>query len=223
MRITTQMMQASAKRAGISLGGTSLLNYINSGSTQTTQGALLNALNTKQHSAVSKTQSAGYEKLEKNADALSESLKTFLTEGEESIFQKAGEDRQLLTDAVKQMVEDYNATIKSLKNTSNPLNDFYKEMMQEAGVESEADLVAIGITQKEDGTLALDEEKLKNADADIIKKALDGNGTFTSKIAFIAGRISDNAKANMESYSSQYGADGYSYVANSSSRYDFWG
>ena len=222
MRITTQMMQASAKRAGISLGGTSLLNYINNGSTQSTQGALLNALNTKQHSAVSKTQSAGYEKLEKNADALSESLKTFLAEGEESIFQKAEEDKQLLTDAVERMVEDYNATVKSLKNTSNPLNDFYKEMMQEAGVESEADLATIGITQKEDGTFALDEEKLKNAGTDTIKKALDGNGTFTSKIAFIASRISDNAKANMESYSSQYGADGYSYVANSS-RYDFWG
>lgn len=222
MRITTQMMQASAKRAGISLGGTSLLNYINNGSTQSTQGALLNELNTKQHSAVSKTQSAGYEKLEKNADALSESLKTFLAEGEESIFQKAEDDKQLLTDAVERMVEDYNATVKSLKNTSNPLNDFYKEMMQEAGVESEADLVTIGITQKEDGTFALDEEKLKNAGTDTIKKALDGNGTFTSKIAFIASRISDNAKANMESYSSQYGADGYSYVANSS-RYDFWG
>lgn len=222
MRITTQMMQASAKRAGISLGGTSLLNYINNGSTQSTQGALLNELNTKQHSAVSKTQSAGYEKLEKNADALSESLKTFLAEGEESIFQKAEDDKQLLADAVERMVEDYNATVKSLKNTSNPLNDFYKEMMQEAGVESETDLATIGITQKEDGTFALDEEKLKNAGTDTIKKALDGNGTFTSKIAFIASRISDNAKANMESYSSQYGADGYSYVANSS-RYDFWG
>jgi len=222
MRITTQMMQASAKRAGISLGGTSLLNYINSGSTQPAQGALLNALNTKQYSAVSKTQSAGYEKLEKNADALSESLKTFLTEGEESIFQKAGEDRKLLTDAVKKMVEDYNATIKSLKNTSNPLNDFYKEMMQEAGVESEADLAAVGIMQKEEGAFTLDEEKLKNADVDSIKKVLGGNGTFASKIAFIASRISDNAKANMESYSSQYGADGYSYVANNS-RYDFWG
>ena len=222
MRITTQMMQASAKRAGISLGGTSLLNYINNGSTQSTQGALLNELNTKQHSAVSKTQSAGYEKLEKNADALSESLKTFLAEGEESIFQKAEDDKQLLADAVERMVEYYNSTDKSLKNTSNPLNDFYKEMMQEAGVESETDLATIGITQKEDGTFALDEEKLKNAGTDTIKKALDGNGTFTSKIAFIASRISDNAKANMESYSSQYGADGYSYVANSS-RYDFWG
>lgn len=222
MRITTQMMQASAKRAGISLGGTSLLNYINNGNTQTTQGALLNALNTKSHSTVSKTQSAGYEKLEKNANALSESLQTFLAEGEESIFQKAAEEKHLLTDAVKQMVEDYNATLKSLKNTSNPLNDFYKEMMQEAGVESETDLAAIGIAQKEDGALVLDEEKLKNADADTIKKALDGNGTFTSKIAFIARRISDNAKVNMESYSSQYGADGYSYVANNS-RYDFWG
>lgn len=222
MRITTQMMQASAKRAGISLGGTSLLNYINNGNTQMTQGALLNALNTKSCNAASKTQAESYEKLEKNADALSESLRTFLTEEEESVFQKAGDDKQLLTDAVKKLAADYNATVKALKNTSNPLNDFYKEMIQEAVTESETDLATIGITLKDDGTIGLDEEKLENADAETVKNALGGNGAFTSKIAFIASRISDNAKANMESYSRQYGADGYSYVANSS-RYDFWG
>lgn len=222
MRVTTQMMHISAKRAGIPLGSTSLLNYINVGNTQSAQSSLLNALDTTQNTAVSKTQRAGYEKLEESADSLAEIVNTFLTEGEENVFEKSKEDGQAASDAVEKLVDSYNATVKALKNTENPLNDFYKEMLDEAAAESEEALSAVGITQNEDGTLSLDEDILKNADLEAVQKALDGDGTFSTKIAFIAGRISDNAKANVESYGSQYGADGYAYLTNTS-KYDFWG
>jgi len=222
MRVTTQMMNASAKRAGISLGGTSLLNYINTGNTQSTQNALLNALSTKQQNTVSKTQRSSYEKLENSAEKLVESLHAFLAEGEESIFEKACEDKTQVYDAVKKMLNGYNDTVKALKNVSNPLNDFYKEMMDEAVKESEEAFVSIGIMQNENGTLSFDKEKLEVADMESIKKALDGNGQFSTKLAFIASRICDNAKANTESFSSRYGVDGYGYTMNMS-RYDFWG
>jgi len=222
MRVTTQMMHASAKRAGISLGGTSLLNYINKDNGHSSQNALLNALSTRQITGIDKTQAANYKKLESTANSLEESLQAFLTEGEESVWKNTGADTKGLADAVESLLKNYNNTVKSLKNASNPLNDFYKEMLVEAATESETDLSAIGVTQNEDGMLTIDENKWKNADLEAVKKALDGNSPFISKTAFIVSRISDNAKANTESYSSQYGADGYSYVTNSS-RYDFWG
>lgn len=221
MRVTTQMMHASAKRAGISLGGTSLLNYINNGN-QNAQSSLLNSLNTKQSAMVNKTQSANYEEMEESANSLLESLEMFMSEEEDGIFQKAGTEKSVITDAVKQLVKKYNDTVKALKNASNPLNDFYWEMLKESAGESEESLLTVGITQNEKGMLTLDEEKLKNIDIETIKKALDGKGMFSTKTAYITNRISDNAKANTESYSCQYGADGYSYVANSN-RYDFWG
>ena len=179
-------------------------------------------LNTKQRNTVSKTQRASYEKLENSTESLAESLYTFLIEGEESVFEQAGEDKTQVYDAVKKMLNDYNDTVKALKNTSNPLNDFYREMMHETVKESEEGLVSIGVTQNENGTLSLDKEKLETVDVETIKKALDGNGLFSTKLAFITSRICDNAKANMESFSSQYGADGYGYTMNTS-RYDFWG
>lgn len=222
MRVTTQMLNASAKRAGIPLGDTSLLKYINGENAQSTQSSLLNALSNTQSSTVSKTQRASYEKLEESAEALGETLNLFLTEGEENVFQKVKEDKSVVYDSVKKFVDNYNSTVKALKSVSNPLNDFYKEMMEETLTESEVDLSAIGITHNESGTLNLDKDKLKSADLETIKKALDGNGTFSTKVAFIAGRISDNAEANVESYSSQYGADGYSYSTNTS-KYEFWG
>jgi len=109
MRVTTQMMNASAKRAGISLGGTSLLNYINTGNTQSTQNALLNALSTKQQNTVSKTQRSSYEKLENSAEKLVESLHAFLAEGEESIFEKACEECAMSDETLNkiEIMDDY--------------------------------------------------------------------------------------------------------------------
>lgn len=222
MRVTTQMMHTSAKRAGISLGGASLLKYINKENTQTAHNALLNALNTKSNVTVNKTQATNYKKLDESANSLLESLEMFMSEGKNGIFQQEDVDQPVLKDAVKQLVKKYNDTIKTLKNTSNPLNDFYREMLKEAIEESEAGLASIGIAADESGMLTLEKDKLENADAQTLKNALDGNSLFTSKTAYIVSRIVDNAKANTESYSCQYGADGYSYVANSN-RYDFWG
>jgi len=149
-------------------------------------------------------------------------LHTFLAEGEESVFEEAGEDKTQVYDAVKKMLNGYNDTVKSLKSASNPLNDFYKQMMDEAVKESEKVFTTIGITQNKNSTLSLDKEKMEAADMESIKKALDGNGRFSTKLAFIASRICDNATANAESFSSQYGADGYGYTMNTN-RYDFWG
>lgn len=220
MRITTQMMHASARRAGISLEGASLLNYINNDSTQNSQNTLLSTLSKQQNTAISKTQSVSYKKLEESSASLLESLEAFLQEGEAGIFQN--EDKTKITDTVKQMVKQYNATVKVLANTSNPLNDFYGEMLKEVAEESKDSLAAIGIVQKENGTLTLDEKKFEGVEMETIKAALDGNSLFTTKTVYITSRIADNAKTNTQSYSTQYGADGYSYVANSS-RYDFWG
>jgi len=220
MRVTTQMLHASAKRAGISLGGTSLLNYINNDSSQNSQNSLLNALSRQQNTTVNKTQSAAYKKLEETSSSLSEALEVFLEEGEEGIFQK--EDKAELTDSVKHMLKKYNETVKALKNTSNPLNDFYGEMLKEAATESEEGLSAIGISQSKDGSLSLNTEKMEEAGIEKIKEVLDSNGLFTTKTAYIASRIADNAYTNRQSYSTQYGVDGYSYAMNSS-RYDFWG
>lgn len=212
MRITTQMMNASAKKAGISLEGASLLNYVNGG-TNNTQG-LLNALNTKQVHTVNKVQHVKFEKLEQSADTLSEAIQPFI----------CGDEEEDLTDAktVSQLIGRYNDVVKELKKNPTSLNDFYREMLKEAATENEAVLSEIGIFVNENETLSFDEDKFKNTDVETIKKALSGNGTFCSKVAFIAGRVSENAKANTESYSTRYGADGYSYLMNSS-KYDFWG
>ncbi len=218
MRISTQMLNESARKAGLPINSTSLVNYLNGNSSDT----LLNALNKSGTTdAATKTR---YEKLEKAADQLSEAASVFMTTGEKSLFSKAREsgDSQDIYNAVEDMVGKYNSTIMALKNTPSTLNDYYSQMLKSAVSDSKGALESIGITVAKDGSLSVDKDKLKGADTDILENVLGSTMGFTQKAAYVAGRVSDNARANQSSLSSQYSSTGsvYSPLA---SKYNLYG
>lgn len=214
MRITTQMLNASMRKAGLPINNVSLLNYVN-GSSQS--NSLLNALNKKGI----KLQDKGFEKLKGQAEKLQQATEKMASE---KSFQEArtSGDLQPIISNVQEMVKNYNNTIKSMKNSSSPLNQYYRQMLKEAAADDKDKLKEIGITRGEDGTLKLDEEKLKASDVDKLEEILGAKGTFSSKVSFLADKIADNARANASSASSQYNALGNNYFA-SASRYNFWG
>ena len=221
MRITTQMLNESAKKAGLPINNMSLLNYINHDNSEST---LLSALNKSSNSTVDAKKKSHYEKLEKAADQLLQKAELFTTEGEASIFAKSREteSNQAIYDGVESLVESYNNTIKALKTTSTPVNDYYRQMLQEAATENREALSNIGVTISKDGTIVLDKDKLKASDTDSLEKALGTSGTFSSKVAFLATRISDNAGVNAKNLTNQYSSTGNLY-STLNSKYDFWG
>lgn len=236
MRVTTQMLNASARKTGLPFTqGKSLLDYVNN-SNATGGNTLLSALN-KSGKGNSVSGSTGdintllnslnktsYEKLEKQADRLAQSAGAFTAEGEESIFEKAkaSGDRTGIYQSAEELIENYNAAMKEMQKTNDPLNQYYGQMLGEAVVENAAALNDIGITMEKDGTLSLDKSKLKAAGDESLEKALGLSGTFTKKIAFIASRISENAQAGTQSISSQYDIAGNIYTA-AANKYDFLG
>lgn len=221
MRITTQMLNESARKAGIPINSVSLLNYINSDSSD---NSLLSALNTSNSSITNSIKKNNYEKLETVSEQLMQKAEIFTVKGEESVFAKAqeSESNQEICDNAEALVENYNNTITALKKDSTPLNEYYSQMLQEAVTENSEALESIGITLSENGIAVLDKDKLKAADIDSLEKALGTSGTFSTKMAFIATRISNNAKANAESLTSQYNSTGSAYSALTS-KYNFWG
>lgn len=221
MRITNQMLNESARKAGLPINSKSLLNYINNDSSKNT---LLSALSKDKSSVADPGRKSNYEKLEKASDQLLQKAEIFTIEGEDSIFAKArkSESNQEIYDSVEALVENYNHTIKTLKTVSTPLNGYYYQMMQEAADENREALGSIGITISKDGTAVLDKEKLKAADTDTLEKVLGTSGTFSTKMAFLAARISDNAQTNAKSLTSQYNSKGNIYSALSN-KYDIWG
>lgn len=221
MRITTQILNESARKAGLpAINSTTLLNGMNS---TTTKNPLLNAIN-KGNSTADKAEKEGYDKLGKEADQLQQKADVFAEEGEKSIFARAKESgsNQEIYDAVKELVEQYNDTASALKKVTGPLNDYYRQMLKEAAQENSEALKGIGITVTKNGVLGIDEEKLQAATAEELEKALGGSSDFTKKTSFLAARISDNAQAGKESLTSQYTASGTVYNA-ASGRYDFRG
>lgn len=214
MRITTQMLNASMRKAGLPVNNVSLLNYVNSSS----QGnSLLNALNKNGINLQDKS----FEKLKDQAEKLQQATEKMASEESFDEARTSG-DLQPVVSNVQEMIKNYNNIIKSMKNTSSPLNQYYRQMLKEAAADDKDKLKEIGITRAEDGTLKLDEEKLKASDPDKLEEILGAKGSFSSKVYFLADKIADNARANASSASSQYNALGNNYFA-SASKYNFWG
>lgn len=222
MRITTQMLNESARKAGLPVNNTSLLNYI--GGTGN-NNSLLEALNKKKETASNKTQKNNYEKLGKEAQELTQSAQALLQEGEKSLFEQAetSGDKEKVYDSIENLFESYNSTLKELRNTSDTLNDFYRQMLTEASAEVKETLEGVGITFGKDGTACVDMDKVKAAELETLEGLFGTESDFMQRIEFFSTRICDYAKANVESLSSSYDVSGNIYSAISSSRYDLWG
>lgn len=220
MRITTKMLNETAARTGIPVNHSSLLDYINGDDTK--QDTLLDTLN--KNNKVSSITSANYKKLEKSADILKEQAEKFAATGEDSFFEKikASGDKEELGKAVSKYVENYNATLTALGKAPGVLNDYYGQMLKEAAKDSSSQLADIGISIGKDGKMSIDQEKLSAASVEQVEKVFGPSGALTAKSAFIAGRISDNAQAGMQSASSQYDGSGNLY-SQLTSRFDFLG
>lgn len=218
LRVTTQMLNETARKTGIPINQPSLLSYLNE--TENSNSPLLDALN--KNSKVSSATAENYKKLESAADKLKAAAEKLTSDKENSLYDKAREsgDNSELYASVKTFLENYNSTLSALKKSASPINSYYSEMLLEAAGENASLLNSIGITINKDGSLSADSEKLENASADDIEKVF-GSGTLSSKTAFIAGRASNNAQAGAQSVSSQYDIFGNLY-SQTSSKYNFW-
>lgn len=222
MRITTQMVNESARKAGLPVNNTSLLNYINN---KGGENSLLEALNKKKETATNITQKNNYEKLNKEAEQLTQAAEELLKDGENSLFEQAktSGDNQKVYDSIEKLFASYNNTLKELKNNSNTMNDFYRKMLSEAIEEEKANLEGVGISFEKDGTPKIDMDKMKTSDLETLEGIFGKDSNFVNKLSFLSTRISDNADANIKSLNSTYDASGSMYSAINSSKYNLWG
>ncbi len=208
MRITTQMLNESARKAGLPVNGTSLLNYINGSGNNS--NSLLSALKSKSSGKVSSEDQKKYEEMEKAAETLGRQADKFTAQGEDSLFAKAKEtgDYTAVYKEIAELVSEYNSTVSILKSVPGTMNDFYRQSLQGLVSENAEALGGIGLTLDKSGKLQLDKEKLEAADKETLEKLLGKEGDFTSKLSFLAGRVENNAESNAASVSSGYSATG---------------
>ncbi|MDE5679627.1 MAG: hypothetical protein K2I01_04255 [Lachnospiraceae bacterium] len=222
MRVTTKMLNDSAQRAGLPINGNSLLNYVNGNNSEKN---LLSALNKNKTGSTSALQKKNYEKVGNASGKLSESAADLVSKSENSVFAKADteEGKEALYDKIADFVSGYNDTLKTLRSVAGTMENFYRNSLQEEAEQNSEALKAIGITLSKDGTMSLDKNKLKQVEPAELEKVLGKSGSFVSRVAFLAGRISDNAEANVKSISNQYTAAGSLSQTVGTGKYSFWG
>ncbi len=224
MRVTTKMLNDSAQRAGLPINGNSLLNYVN-GNGKSSEKTLLNALDKNKGKSTFAVQKSNYEKVEKASNKLSASASDLTAKGEDSVFAKADteEGKEALYDKIADFVSGYNDTLKTLRAVAGTLDTLYCNSLKEEAEQNSDALKEIGITISKDGRMSLDRNKLKQIPSADIEKALGTSGGFLSRVAFLAGRISDNAEANADSISNHYNAAGNLSQTAAAGRDSFWG
>lgn len=246
MRITTQMLNRSAQKAGLPTNRTSLLNYVNGNNSNV---SLANALS-KSNRMADATKKSDYEKLEKSAEQTAASTDRLLSAGSENV---TAADLQTF-------VDKYNEMLKNLGKSSDTLNLFYAQTAKDTVKEYKQELAELGISVTKDGALSFDKAKFeklsaeqaaaaqentaaagtpaqeeaaaddgksKSADAASALTArlnalFDKGGGFFSKLSYLASRVSDYADANAGSYSDYYNAAGSRTSSYANGRYNFW-
>ena len=185
-------------------------NSIRSGSYRKLMNSYYGQTNSKSNQAVSKiVNNADSMKLTstKNAaDKLSDAAKSLYTNGADSAF-KDEKNENAVTDAVKAFVKEYNNTIDAVDATdSSKVLKAGVNLAKQTNAYSTS-LAKVGITVNYDNTLSVDEDLLKKAASSDLKSLFSGVSSFAYQTAVKADQIGLAAK-QQSSGTSLYGSNG---------------
>lgn len=136
--------------------------------------------------------------------------------GNEETEPKTEPERKEIMEVITDWVEDYNDMVESLNSEGGTLNAMYARQLHGFVVSHRSKLEKIGITENSNNKLVLNEDKIKGAEAEILKEVFQGDGSFADKVLERSKKIRDNAETNLNSlnnatYSSlleNYGSSG---------------
>lgn len=223
MRITTQMLNETSRKAGLPVNSSSLLNYINN---DKNSNSLLESLQNSSTKTTDLLQNKKlYQKLKDAAESLEDAAKTLGSEKSDNVFAKAkesGENADIVKN-VKTLIEQYNEVRKQLeRDTSSPINAYYNQTLGQLVSKNKEELSKVGITIGKDGSMTIDESKLKEASVEDLETLFGSKSEFIQKMQYLASHVSNNVSAQIESLGNQYGQDANSFSSYISNKYDWW-
>ncbi|MBD5470105.1 MAG: hypothetical protein HDR19_03020 [Lachnospiraceae bacterium] len=222
MRITTQMLNETSRKAGLPVNSNSLLNYINN---DKNSNSLLESLQNSSKTTDLLQNKKLYQKLKDAAESLEDATKTLGNEKSDNIFAKAKEsgDNADIVKNVKTLIEQYNEVRKQLeRDASSPINAYYNQTLGQLASKNKEELSKVGITIGKDGSMTIDESKLKEASVEDLESLFGSKSEFIQKMQYLASHVSNNVSAQIESLGNQYGQDANSFSSYISNKYDWW-
>lgn len=223
IRITTQMLNETSRKAGLPVNSSSLLNYINN---DKNSNSLLESLQNSSTKPTDLLQNKKlYQKLKDAAESLENATKTLGSEKSDNIFAKAKEsgDNADIVKNVKTLIEQYNEVRKQLeRDASSPINAYYNQTLGQLASKNKEELSKVGIMVGKDGSMTIDESKLKEASVEDLESLFGSKSEFIQKMQYLASHVSNNVSAQIESLGNQYGQDANSFSSYISNKYDWW-
>ena len=207
MRITSQMLAANQLKAGIEPSSKTLLDYIQNDDNDSLTSLLSKKTDTSTSSLTKKLQKDAYKNIKDDADSVTENAAKF-TDKKSTLFadaERTGDYSEIYAD-IKSVVDSYNKLYNTLGKTSSSINTMCSDLLKEAVKENSETLSAVGIALKDDGSL--DENKLKAADTDTLKKAFGTSSEFAKRLGIIGSNVSSLAKANINYVTNSYTSSG---------------
>lgn len=154
---------------------------------------------------------ASYSGLKSSAAGLRASAGKLMETGSGSLFGKAalsGDNSEVIKE-IKNFVQQYNSMVKGLGEADDNKSAAQLEQFQSIAVSKEIALGGAGVTMNSDGTLAIEEEKMKAADLSALKKAFSGSSSFVGRVKTRSVYVESNAALNERLASSDlYGRRG---------------
>ena len=196
-----------------SLGG------IMNGSSESGKSAMLDAIKNKDSgngfSKADAKSRENYIAIKKAAESLQQRTKKLL-QWQEKDWENMTEEElaKYKEEAASQaagLVSEYNAMIKGMTDEGGQVNKIYLSQLMSCFKNAKGALEELGITQKEDGSLALDKEKFMEADADKIQKALCAADSFVNDLNKKTVNILSNAETNLAVLNKSLYAGSYTY------------
>lgn len=142
-----------------------------------------------------------YLNVKNNAGELQSTASKLTGTGDDSLFAKAEKsgDTTEVTKEIKNFVSQYNSMVRSMKTSGDRVDNSYVNQLSAYATMHRSSLQATGVTKQSDGTLSIDENALKGASLELLKKAWGGSGSFAAKAGTMAVNVQSNAVANMNS------------------------
>ncbi len=222
MRITTQMLNESARRAKLPVNQNSLLDHLQD---RSKENRLAESLQSQKAAALLSGMKK-YEEQEEHAGELAEKARELAAQGEESIYRHAQEKESTaeIVKKIEEMAGLYNDTLSGFLENGGALNDFYRQSLEELVGKNRTALESIGLTAGKNGELSVDKKILRAADAGQLEKVFAGEDGFADMLSELASKIADNAAAGRKSAWSGYQAGGSESAAGAyPNRYEFCG
>lgn len=212
---SSSLLQRALSRSSKSkkTGRSTLLNSVNSRNAILTQ----NLANTVQNQRL-------YYNMKYHAGQVMEYADKLTDKGEESLFAKAKESggTSEIVSGIKGFVSHYNDMLNNLRESGTRTDNSYLTQLNSIAKLNGSALASCGVTRKSDGTLVVNEEKLKATDFDTLEKAWHSNSSFAGRSALWADSIESAAERNMTAKASSSYSSLFNNYGNSGNYFNFF-